>query len=810
MKRLLFIVSLAVLMLPLFSSPLSAGWIENGTAIKIASRAQTDIDIISDGEGGAVMVWSDLRYDNGFDFNDIYAQRVDRRGNILWTSGGVPICTANYEQYNPNIVSDGAGGFIISWQDLRSGSYYNVYAQRIDLSGNILWTSNGVGVCTGSYNMYAPELLPVPGGGAFLAWKDFRTDASGDIYCQKIDNTGATVWTSAGVAVCATTGDQGEVKIADDGYNGFFAVWRDQGGGASDIYLQQMNSSGSPVYTANGVAICTATGEQATPQILSSDFTGGVFIAWLDVRSGTTDVYGTFFRGGSSYWGANGAPICSASGIQSYLVLQRYGGFEMVAAWRDDRGTDTDLYAQRCDYNGNMKWGTNGKAISTDIGVQYIQDIVESDEGSVILCWLDGRNVYHDTYVQKLDEDGDPIWDPDGVVLCDAFYYQSTAAMAQDGMGGAIVAWEDQRNYLTTSIDIYASRIDCAGYWGFPSPEISSIDDVPYDQGGSIALTWEACPLDVYPWQAITHYSIWRSLTGFQTAALLSRGVKETALEAITPDFEGSAYRFLKLGAATYGWEWLANMDTHRLESYSYTAHTLYDSTGSDDGWHHFFVASHTADPFVYWDSEPDSGYSVDNISPAMPMGLAGEQQYSPEGLRLAWDPNSEIDLAGYNIYRGISGDFEPGEGNLVASTPDTTTFDGDWTWEGGYYYKLAAVDIHGNKSPFSLLTPSQITGDDTPPAPLAYFMNQNFPNPFNPSTTISFGLREAGNVTLRIYDASGRLVRALIDRHFDAGSYNVLWDGRGCDGGAVASGVYFYNIEAGTFRETRKMVLLK
>ncbi len=101
-------------------------------------------------------------------------------------------------------------------------------------------------------------------------------------------------------------------------------------------------------------------------------------------------------------------------------------------------------------------------------------------------------------------------------------------------------------------------------------------------------------------------------------------------------------------------------------------------------------------------------------------------------------------------------------------------------------------------------------TGDEVEPVPLVNALHQNHPNPFNPSTTIRFSLRERGRASLAIYDIAGRLVRVLADGVMDAGPHEIAWDGRDRAGGAVASGVYFYRFETGVYTETRKMVLLR
>ena len=86
----------------------------------------------------------------------------------------------------------------------------------------------------------------------------------------------------------------------------------------------------------------------------------------------------------------------------------------------------------------------------------------------------------------------------------------------------------------------------------------------------------------------------------------------------------------------------------------------------------------------------------------------------------------------------------------------------------------------------------------------------QNYPNPFNPSTTIAFSIARDTDVELTIYDVRGALVRTLLDRHSQRGIHRVQWDGRNESGEAVASGVYFYRLNAGSFTSTKKMVMLK
>jgi hypothetical protein len=94
--------------------------------------------------------------------------------------------------------------------------------------------------------------------------------------------------------------------------------------------------------------------------------------------------------------------------------------------------------------------------------------------------------------------------------------------------------------------------------------------------------------------------------------------------------------------------------------------------------------------------------------------------------------------------------------------------------------------------------------------APLRFALYQNHPNPFNPTTQIGFDLDRADAVDLSIYDIKGSLVRELVGRRMEPGPYSETWDGKDQHGRDVASGVYFYRLQAGTRTLTRKLILLR
>jgi hypothetical protein len=797
------VVSMVLAVVTGAAGPAAGQWIENGTPVCAAVGNQRYHDLCRTDFGLIVIVWDDGRGAN----SDIYAQCMDPSGNVLWAPDGVPVCTQTGNQMSPAVVTDGAGGVIILWADDRAGDF-DIYAQRIEADGNALWASGGVLVCTAANDQIPVKAIPDGSGGAILTWQDQRygmTDT--DIFAERIDASGAGQWAANGVMVCGVTGNQYSPKIVSDGAGGVVIVWDDSN--TSDIYAMRMRDDGVLLWTLGGVAVTAASYEQQGSRMIP-DGHGGAIIAWQDLRNASDyDIYvQRMDTDGNALWTVNGVALCTETGTQYIGDIVTDGNGGAIVNWSDYRGADSRVYAQRVNRNGLPQWQSNGSLVCTDNDDQYACSMIPDGAGGALISMTDNRSGDDDVYVQRISgEFGGAYWTSEGIPVCDYPGEQDVCLLVSDGQGGAIAVWWDFRN--DADYDIYVQRIDRNGFWGYPCPMIFEAEDVPNDQGGRVMITWEASRIDSYAEEGIQYYSVWRQLGAPDMQALVDAGVKEVASSMIGPEFEGEAFRFVSFEGEMYGFEWLANVDAHEMPTYSYAAATLYDSTAVDPGIHTFMVSAHYY-PSVFWDSPLVVAYSVDNLAPCMPLELVGEQSHVPAGLELTWSPNTEFDLGGSNIYREVGTAFEPGPGNLLTTTCDTMTFDGGWMWEAGFCYKVAAVDIHGNESEYAVLNAGQITGDDPMPLPDATFLAQNYPNPFNPITNIGFGIKEQGYVSLRIYDAAGRLVATLIDEARPAGSYAIEWNGRDNGGGAAASGVYFYRLIAGDFVQTRKIVLLK
>jgi hypothetical protein len=472
LESIVLLSLLASFMPSLVASAWSSDSSQN-TAICTAAGDQNSAQTISDGSGGYIIVWVDQRGSDG----DIYAQRIDAAGVVQWAADGVPICAAQHDQINPQLISDGSGGAIIAWADARTYIDVDIYAQRIDAAGATQWSADGVAICTATSNQIDHLLIPDGSGGAIIAWQDARSNTSVDIYAQRTNATGAVQWTADGVAICTAPRDQDGPQIVSDGSGGYIIAWTDYRGGTynSDIYAQRLDAAGAAQWAADGIAICNAPGYQDGPRMVAAG-SGGAMITWQDYRTGSNyDIYAQRIdAAGAAQWAANGVAICTASGSQSLPRLASDGSGGAVTAWCDRRsGSNRCIYAQRIDMTGAAQWTTDGVAIWTGPGDAQQPALISDGSGGAVIAWQDflAADDYRG-YVQKVSHTGAVQWTTNGVAFCTAPGSKTTFLdLVSDGSGGAVITWEDYRS--GASWDIYAQRVGASGSLDTTPPTVT-------------------------------------------------------------------------------------------------------------------------------------------------------------------------------------------------------------------------------------------------------------------------------------------------------------------------------------------------
>ncbi|MCB2221580.1 MAG: hypothetical protein KQI35_14375 [Bacteroidetes bacterium] len=190
-------------------------------------------------------------------------------------------------------------------------------------------------------------------------------------------------------------------------------------------------------------------------------------------------------------------------------------------------------------------------------------------------------------------------------------------------------------------------------------PTILSITDIPADQGLTVDINWKASITDDPTYNEITHYTIWREVTTSKSS-----------------------------------WTYLGAMTADYSTSYSYIAPTLADSSEAGIPWFTFKIIAETSDPVIYYECQPDSGYSVDNLPPLAPTGLTGS--FNNNIVTLNWDVSPDSDFDHFNIYKR---DLSSSDPFLFLTSTTLITISENWFEYSNIEYRVTTVDINGNES---------------------------------------------------------------------------------------------------------------
>jgi len=353
-------------------------------------------------------------------------------------------------------------------------------------------------------------------------------------------------------------------------------------------------------------------------------------------------------------------------------------------------------------------------------------------------------------------------WVEDGVLITYASNDQDFPQIASTGDGGAIIVWEDDRNYLTQGKNLYAQRVDTAGtiYWVFNGMPVCRADGPQHtpricpDGAGGAVVCWEdrLAGSDVYA-QRIDHD-----------------------------------------GGALWTADGLAVCDEASDQYYP-----LLCSDG-ENGALVAWMDLRVGDSDIFASLVTGSG---DLVATMLQSSRAGIEEGR---VALSWTL-SEMDAGARFIVSRSSApgwQYEPVADQVITGDGLSFTFLDESVEPCGEYRYIVEAETDDARI---LLFETEILA--IPAAALALY--QNHPNPFNPSTTIRYYLPENAPVTLEIFGVSGRLVRRLIDgERQETGPSSVIWNGYDGNGDRVESGLYFYRLTVGKNSISRKMLLLR
>jgi len=334
-----------------------------------------------------------------------------------------------------------------------------------------------------------------------------------------------------------------------------------------------------------------------------------------------------------------------------------------------------------------------------------------------------------------------------------------------------------------------------AGSLQWPLPDLSpaqilSIRDVGNDQGRQVRLLWQRSRHDA-PGDSvvITGYAVYRRQDQFLRAGTEGSSIAESRREG-PPD------------RRLAGWDYVGQVPARGDCIYQTIVPTLCDSTLVDGiCWSAFMISAVTSSPFTFYDSAPDSGYSLDNLAPLPPTNLC----YSGPS-QIVWDAPADEDLHYFKVY----GMPYPGSEDavvLLGSTSETTWNIADHPWP---FYSISAVDYAGNEGPMAASMQDPAGVDDPGSIPTSFALRLSSSNPTRGTVGFVLDLPRPADASLVLFDAGGRQVRTLITAALATGRHAVQWDGRDAAGRLAGPGVYFARLQAGSVAATERLIMIR
>ena len=443
-------------------------WTNNpslNTPVCVWNGNQYTPEINSDEKGGVIIVWDDSR---SGEF-DLFIQRMDEQGFKILEDSGKVICGNSGHQVYHKIIQDSEGGCFVVWEDTRNGNS-DIYAQRVDSSGNILWDFSGVEICVLPLDQEDPQIVSDGSDGAIIMW-EFKQGAAGEtgLYAQRINSLGQIMWAVNGLPIATSpTPDPIQIKpkLTSDGSGGAVIVWTDFSQPNDNIFAQRINSSGMILWPQNGLPIVASSFGKRFNNLIGVG-NGEFVLCWVtnidilfndwDLRAQKIDTSGNLL------WNSEGIVICSTGVSINPSAVAYDNQSSVIIGWEDRRHIPTSnpstIYCQKLSLDGYTQWQQNGRPVSSFQGNQARVKLICDSNGNTVACWFDARtNPVWDIYAQKFDGSGTILWEVEGREVSIANSYKTWKNIAITNNEDYIVTWGDERN---ADPDIYAQSLNC-------------------------------------------------------------------------------------------------------------------------------------------------------------------------------------------------------------------------------------------------------------------------------------------------------------------------------------------------------------
>jgi hypothetical protein len=634
------------------------------------------------------------------------------------------------------------------------------------------WPPDGVPLCSECRARY-PLMVSDEAGGAFVVWADARNSTDGtnnDIYLQHVTASGdiSTGWPANGLPVTTAPQSQlmGDVhSLTPDGSGGVIIAWVDlrntlTGTTGADIYAQRVlaNASIAPGWSVNGVPVTRAPADQSLPVVLA-DGSGGAFVSWDDEGAPEPNIYLQHLTSDgtlASGWPPDGLPICTASGIQGGPQLTPDGVGGLFVAWGDLRDGPPAVYAQRVTPPGLPAPGWPTNGVRIVLG-RYIREILSDGAGGAYLsCATAGSIIDGAYFLQRFAGEGS--------IASGWPAGGMSACQAPDEREGIRMVGDGTGGVVLAWGDyrdnhdeeIFALRMRPDGTRS-PSWPLNGVRLTNY-------LGFDSFP-DLCPDAASGAYMCWERQSGPFTAD------RQVLVQHLTAS-----------GTVAAGWP--ANGFAVQTNVASGRPHIVEDGAGG---------------AIVAWEDVTEHVRALRfNVDGPVPVAVASVSAEAEPGLvRLTW---FSVDAAALNFVverRTEANDWEP-KGSIIPDGTGRLVYEDRAVIAGTRYgYRLSYPD--GGALTYTAETWVQV------PA-LQFGLRGLTPNPSAGDAMVAFSLLGVEPATLELFDLAGRMVLSREVGSLGAGPQSVRIDGRG----QLRAGVYTVRLRQGGRAATMRAVVIR
>ena len=795
---------------------------------------------VADADSGSFSAWTEM----SGNAQSAVVQHISGDGALSWT-GSVDLSanSSNFRMSPQLTVADDTQELMAVWREANgSQSQRGVYAQRLDSSGNRLWGANGTAV-VGLNSNYDYLDLSVAGFGDDLiaAYIEQSVNMNGDIYAARLDADGNYVWTG-GAATVTNSGSPKSDMMTGKGLGCLFIAWTENGSVYTHCLLED-GTLGAP--DAGGVLLVPS--EYPTIQAAIDSASDGDMVLVADgIYTGTGNKELT--------WNGNEKHITvmSANGPDSCIIDLEGSGraFTFISGLGDDAIwiTPEDVIAGFTIRNGSSS--SYGGAIYCYYG--YQNDVsptisncvfknntadyggaitIDGGSSTITNCVFDSNSADYGgaVYIGSAGGDSGPLFQ-------NCTFLDNSADLHWNGQGGAFylsnISTSANCRIWNNNFNGNSAPNGGAIYFSTSSPDVTEnlFTNNSASTNGSVLYIFN------YYGPTISNCTIANN-TGPEAVYCygFNGTVEPVFVNTIVRD-DSSAFAFddtsqanptisycnLEGGFPITGTVGGGNIDADPLfcnpdsGDYTLAENSPCVGTGEDGanmGTYGVGCGPYNFTPTEFSLTEPSNNTAI----------MIDASNVDNGSITFSWDESSDAndDLLLY-LMRAASAEignhgldtnatsFSVAYADIIEDMIENNVTVATLEWT---VHVTDGIDtLEANNAPFTVTIDGgyamSVYLESLLPDKFAF--HQNFPNPFNPVTTLRYDLPENSFVNVTIYDMLGRGIRTLVNTTQDAGFKSVIWNATNDFGKPVSAGVYLYQIQAGDFIQTKKMVLLK